>query len=96
MEKITLNNRQLDFLASHDPVLEPFFFGTVPCDKLPRHPDKSKPTGYIVNIDPHYLPGKHWIALWTNGKTCEVMDSYALPLSTYGTTDPVKLVKKIG
>ena len=52
MEKITLNNRQLDFLASHDPVLEPFFFGTVPCDKLPRHPDKSNPTGYIVNTDP--------------------------------------------
>ena len=89
MEKITLNNRQLDFLASHHPVLEPFFFGTVPCDKLPRHPDKSNPTGYIVNTDPHYLPGKHWIALWTDGKTCEVMDSYALPLSTYGTTDPL-------
>ena len=89
MEKITLNNRQLDFLASHDPVLEPFFFGTVPCDKLPRHPDKSNPTGYIVNTDPHYLPGKHWIALWTDGKTCEVIDSYALPLSTYGTTDPL-------
>ena len=89
MEKITLNNRQLDFLASHDPVLEPFFFGTVPCDKLPRHPDKSNPTGYIVNTDPHYLPGKHWIALWTDGKTCEVMDSYALPLNTYGTTDPL-------
>lgn len=89
MEKITLNNRQLDFLASHYPVLELVFFGTVPCNKLPNYPDKLKPTGYFVNRDPHYLPRKHWIALRTDGETCEVMDSYALTLRTHGTTDPL-------
>lgn len=76
MEKITLNNRQLDFLAAHDPVL----------DLTPSYPDKSKPVGYIVNTDPHHMPGNHWIALWTKDNICEVMDSYALPLETYETT----------
>ena len=89
MEKITLNNRQLDFLADHDPLLYPMFFGTVACDELPGCPQKSKPTGYIVNTDPQHLPGKHWIALWTDGEACEVMDSYALPLETYETTQPL-------
>ena len=90
MEKIVLNNVQLDFLARHDPILCPHFYGTVACDKLPRRPRKDVPVGYIVNTDPHDMPGKHWIALWTHGQVCEVMDSYALPLRTYETTAPLE------
>ena len=58
---------QLDFLARHDPTLEPHFYGTVPCNKLPRHPQKDRSVGYIVNTDPHDQPGRHWIEPW---KTC--------------------------
>ena len=78
---------QLDFLGRHDPVLCERFYGTEACDKLPRNPRKDVAVGYIVNTDPHDKPGRHWIALWTSGQTCEVMDSYALPLSVYDTTE---------
>ena len=90
MEKIILNNVQLDFLARHDPRLEPHFYGTVPCDKLPRHPQKDRSVGYIVNTDSHDRPGRHWIALWTTPENvCEIFDSYVLPLQVYETTQPL-------
>ena len=90
MEKIILNNVQLDFLARHDPRLEPHFYGTVPCDKLPRHPQKDRSVGYIVNTDSHDRPGRHWIALWTTSENvCEIFDSYVLPLQVYETTQPL-------
>ena len=34
-------------------------------------------------------PGKHWIALWTQDNVCEILDSFALPLQEYKTTDPL-------
>ena len=88
MEKVALNNLQLDHLAMNHPTLAPVFHGTVPCDRLPKKLSKEGPTAYIVNTDPHDEPGMHWIALWTEGKTCEVMDSYGISLDVYGRTAP--------
>ena len=34
--------------------------------------------------------GRHWIALWTEGNVCQVMDSYGVSLDVYGTADPTK------
>ena len=51
---------------------------------------KEGPTAYIVNTDPHDEPGTHWIALWTEGNTCEIMDSYDISLDVYGTAEPLK------
>ena len=76
----------LNYLARDDPVLKRYFYGTFAANKLPRHPIKRVSTGYIVNTDPAGEPGEHWLAIWTKGNVCEVMDSYGLPLSTY--TDP--------
>lgn len=90
MEKVALNNIQLDTLAKHHPSLGQYFYGTVACDELPKRPDKNKPRGYIVNTDPRELPGRHWIALWTKDNLCEVMDSYALPLDVYETAQPLQ------
>ena len=91
MEKVPLNNIQLDHLAKADAILKPFFYGTVACDRLPRQPIKKEPHGYILNTDPHGRPGRHWLALWTHsGHVCEVVDSYALPLECYETTEPLQ------
>ena len=91
MEKVPLNNVQLDHLATADAILKPYFYGTVACDRLPSHPIKKEPRGYIVNTDPHYRGGRHWLALWTPSRdVCEVMDSYALPLESYETTEPLQ------
>ena len=65
MEKVALNNVQLDYLAHADPKLSQVFYGTVPCDGLPALVPAEGPTAYIVNTDPQDEPGKHWIALWT-------------------------------
>ena len=90
MEKVVLNDLQLEYLARGNPYLEKHFVGVFPCDKLPDKPDKSEPRAYIVNTDPEEMPGRHWIALWTENNKCEVMDSYALPLDTYRTTGPLQ------
>ena len=89
MEKVALNNLQLDYLAGTHPRLAQVFYGTVPCDRLPRTLPQEGPTAYIVNTDPHDEPGRHWIAIWTEGNVSEIMDSYGLSLEVYGTTDPI-------
>lgn len=90
MEKVSLNNVQLDLPVKSQPSLKPYFYGTLPCDRLPNQPDKKGPVGYIVKTDPQGQPGRHWIALWTQNNVCEIMDSYALPLETYLTTRPLQ------
>ena len=90
MEKVSLNNVQLDQLAHSQPTLKRYFYGTRPCDRLPSSPDKQGPMAYIVNTDPAGQPGRHWIALWTHNGACEILDSYALPLDTYQTTAPLQ------
>jgi len=91
MEKVPLNNVQLDHLATADAILKSYFYGTVACDRLPRRPIKKEPRGYIMNTDPHDRPGRHWLALWTrSGNVCDVMDSYALLLESYETQEPLQ------
>ena len=90
MEKVVLNNLQLDHLARTNPSLCCVFYGTVPCDRLPKTLPQEGPTAYIVNTDPHDKPGVHWIALWADKDKCEILDSYGLPLDAYGTAEPLK------
>ena len=90
MEHVALNNVQLDYIAKDDPQLKPSFYGTVACDRLPKNPLKSRPQGYIVNTDPHDRPGEHWLAVWTSGNICAVMDSYGVPLEHYKQAAPLR------
>lgn len=39
----------------------PSFRGTFPCDSIPNF--KRRPVALIVNTDPHYEPGEHWVAI---------------------------------
>ena len=89
MEKVALSNLQLDYLAQTHLKLAHVFYGTVPCDRLPRTLPQEGPTAYIVNADPHDEPGRHWIAIWTKGNISEVMDSYSLSVEVYGTMEPI-------
>lgn len=89
MEKVALNNLQLDYLARSQYPLNQHFYGTVPCDGLPSTVSRD-PTAYIVNTDPEGEPGRHWLAIWTNGNVCEVLDSYGVPLDVYQTAEPIK------
>lgn len=82
MEKIALNNNQLDYLADLNPHLRRVFEGAIACDELPEQISMS-PKAYIVNTDTKDKPGRHWLGVWTEGRVCEIMDSYGMPLEYY-------------
>ncbi len=51
----------------------------------------SRPGGYIVNSDPNFKPGRHWVAIYLpalhSGRKetkVEFFDPYGCPPSTYG------------
>ena len=91
MEKVILTTSQLNQLAFHHPTLAPSFYGTVPCDGLTHQSRRlTVPRAYIVNTDPAGQPGQHWLGVWTEENACEVFDSFALDLKTYGTTEPLQ------
>lgn len=46
-----------------DPAVSPHFLGVHPSDSL-AHLRVSPPASLIVNLDPHYLPGSHWVAIF--------------------------------
>ena len=83
MELIATTDQQLRHLGRHEPNLAPYFAGMFASDRLPTHPIRDRPRGYIVNIDTHDQPGSHWIALWTDDEMCPVMDSFSIPLHMY-------------
>ena len=39
---------------------------------------------YVVNTDPNYLPGSHWIVIYSHDKTCEIFDSLGENPINYG------------
>ena len=47
---------------------------------------------YIVNTDEISQPGSHWLAFFRKKHTCEVFDSYGLPLNWYKPSDVVEWV----
>ena len=87
MELVPLSDRQLTALAKRDPVLRRVFWGVYPEDQLPplrQTAGRQTHRAMIVNTDPKGEPGRHWLGLWTSGDTCEILDSYGLPMDTYG------------
>ena len=54
------------------------FKGVYPCDKLPMY--NQLPLNIIINTDPSYKPGEHWVAVSINkdGKGT-YFDSFGLP-----------------
>ena len=82
MEFVPLSDTVLSYLAQDDRELKPYFRGVFPADKLPLV-SKKRVNAYIVNTDPAGEPGEHWLGIWTYHNTCEVFDSYGLPLSSY-------------
>ena len=51
------------------------FVGVFPRDILPQPIDGA----YVINTDPHYKPGQHWVAMYLNGGRGEYYDSLGLP-----------------
>ena len=85
MELDAYTTDQLETLERQEKTLEPYFVGVFAADTLPKGPRYLQPQAYIVNTDPHHRPGRHLIALRTEERVFQVMDSYRLPLAAHGT-----------
>jgi hypothetical protein len=58
------------------------FCGVFPYDMIPTK--ISKPCSIIINTDPSYLPGKHWVAISIDSKgNCNYFDSFGKPPDKY-------------
>lgn len=81
-----MDNITISRLMKKNPVTKKYFGGVYASNKLPRIIKCLTPQLFIINVDPSYKPGSHWIciALISNGKKKSYyFDSYGLP--------PVKL-----
>lgn len=68
-----MNTNTLCRLACSDGKIRAFFGGVYPSNMLPRKADLPL---YIANLDPHTLPGSHWVAIHFCKKTAYYFDSY--------------------
>ena len=71
-----MNSNTINKILRTDPFVSPVFEGVFPSDKIPSTKDKL-PSALIVNTHPHYKPGEHWVAFYTDpdGRV-EYFDSY--------------------
>ena len=56
-----LSNHDIDSYVARHPRIASMYGGTLALDELPRR-QADRPTLYIVNSDPSYKPGEHWLA----------------------------------
>ncbi len=61
-------------LACSDPIIRSKFGGVYSSDNLPQY--RNKQEYFIINLDPGYLPGSHWIALSFKKQKCSYFCSY--------------------
>ena len=59
------------------------FRGVFPLDIFMREMTRLSEGIYIFNTDPSGSPGRHWLAVYSDGEVCEFFDSYGLPISFY-------------
>lgn len=58
----------------------PSFLGVFPSDQIPQVTLKTDPQCLVVNLDPSWKSGSHWVGLCLRNnahkKICEIFDSY--------------------
>ena len=66
-----------------DPFISTVSFGVYPRNHLP---DCSRPGLYIVNVDPCYDPGSHWVLIYVDSKCDGFLFDSLGPNQPYTTT----------
>ena len=77
-----MNTKQLYKALTCNVYTEPCFGGIFSRDTLKDI--TIKPKLIIVNTDPSYKPGKHWVLFYFNGDNVEFFDSLGKDLKSYG------------
>ena len=68
-----LNTIQLRNALLENEITKPFFSGIFPMDQLKNI--SAPPKLILVNTDPSYLPGKHWLLFFRTKDRMEMFDS---------------------
>lgn len=76
-----MDNRELADILSSDPMTHTLFLGVFPSDRIPRV--RKRPCCFILNTDPSFLPGTHWVAIFIDLHKTEFFDSYGLKPADY-------------
>ena len=77
-----LNTYQLDEALRTNLTTKPHYDGIYAVDKLGDI--KHRPHMIIVNTDPHYMPGQHWLLLnFIDNGTVEMFDSLGKDMTMY-------------
>ena len=73
-----MNSRQLRWILSGDKLTKQFFRGVYAIDEIKSIKTVSYPSSFVINLDPSYKPGSHWVAVYfdKNG-VGEYFDSFA-------------------
>ena len=72
-----MNSDQIERILTQDPYTKQVFKDVCPRDRLPA--SISYPSAFVLNTDPSWRKGEHWIAVYFDeNKRGEFMDSYAL------------------
>ena len=73
-----MNSRQLHWILSGDKFTKQFFRGVYAIDEIKSIKTVSYPSSFVINLDPSYKPGSHWVAVYfdKNG-VGEYFDSFA-------------------
>lgn len=78
METDLMNN-----ILGENPLTRRIFKGCFPSDALPLPFSLKYPAALVANLDPSFLNGSHWIAIFAPGREREIyyFDSFCFPLS---------------
>jgi hypothetical protein len=72
-----MQTHEIERVLRHNPLTRGSFRGVFASDILPKH--DVKPGVYIINFDPSYKPGIHWVAAHViSSRLVEYFDSYAI------------------
>ena len=75
MDVKPLTTSKITNILSNDPFSKSCFIGVFPRDKLPEL--TSYPTCFVVNTDPSYKVGEHWLGMYFDRyRKCYFFDSF--------------------
>mgnify|MGYP006375650193 FL=1 len=75
-----MNSEQIALVLTSDVRTRRVFRGVFARDRLPLHVNTRQPNGFVINTDPSYRRGEHWVSVWFDGKgRAEYFDSFGLP-----------------
>ena len=82
---------QIDWACTHYLPPRCAFLGVLPANRIPTPKQlrkyKESCVAFIVNTDPSFMPGSHWLAFYRPSgisSRLECFDSFGLPASHYG------------